>query len=260
MTQKFQRVLGINFFTGDAPELLNLCSEGHFIVAPAAPALAELTINFAYRESVEKSDFAVTDSSLMVILWKVLTGQSLNRISGPGLLRSLLESDQLREPGSSVWIMPSRGESEMNVSYLNKIGIPVTAEDCYVAPHYKKREPVSDLDLLIWIEARKPRYVIINIGGGIQEPLGLYFKENLSYRPSILCVGSAIAFFSGIQAKLPPWVDRFMLGWVSRCLHSPRKFIPRYWGALRLIPIMLKYRGRSVAADVVGSEALVSTV
>jgi hypothetical protein len=40
MVQSFKRVLAINFFTGGTSELLKLCAEGHFIVAPAAPALA----------------------------------------------------------------------------------------------------------------------------------------------------------------------------------------------------------------------------
>jgi N-acetylglucosaminyldiphosphoundecaprenol N-acetyl-beta-D-mannosaminyltransferase len=247
MRQNFQRILGINFFTGDTSELLNLCAEGHFVVAPAASALAELPTSPIYRESVEKSDFAVTDSSFMVILWKLFTGQSLNRISGPQLLRSLLACNELRKEGSSVWIMPSQREMKINLAWLNKNGVPVTAEQCYVAPHYPKGEAISDLELLVWIEGCKPRYIIINIGGGTQEPLGLYLKENLCYRPSIICVGAALAFLSGIQAKIPRWTDKCMLGWLCRCLHSPSKFVPRYWGALRLAPIMAKYRERSTA-------------
>jgi UDP-N-acetyl-D-mannosaminuronic acid transferase (WecB/TagA/CpsF family) len=256
MRQNFQRILGINFFTGDTSELLKLCQAGHFIVAPAAPALAELPNDPIYRESVERSDFAIVDSSFMVILWKLLTGQSLNRIPGPQLLASLLASDQLRSEGSSIWIMPSKGEMEINLAWLNKNGIPVTTEQCYIAPNYPKGEAVSDLQLLVWIEARKPRYIIINIGGGTQEPLGLYLKENLYYRPSIICVGAAIAFFSGIQAKIPRWAHKCMLGWLCRCLHSPVKFVPRYWRALRLAAIMVKYRGRSVATHISRSELL----
>ncbi|MBV8101591.1 MAG: WecB/TagA/CpsF family glycosyltransferase [Verrucomicrobia bacterium] len=245
MVQNFKRVLAINFFTGSTSELLRLCAEGHFIIAPAAPALAELPTDPIYRQSVEKSDFAVTDSSFMVILWRLFTGQKLPRISGPRLLRLLLTSGQLRTEGSSVWIMPSKEEAKINRSWLNRKGIPVAAQECYVAPHYPKGEAVSDPELLSWIETHKPRYVIVNIGGGIQEPLGLYLKENLSYSPSIICVGSAIAFFSGIQASVPPLADRLMLGWLCRCLHSPRKFVPRYWGALRLLPVIAKYRERS---------------
>jgi hypothetical protein len=166
--QKFQRILGINFFAGDASELLKLCAEGYFIVAPAAPALAQLPNDPIYRESVERSDFAIVDSSFMVILWKLFTGQGLNRISGPQLLRSLLASDELRSEGSSVWIMPSEREMKINLAWLNKNGIPVTAKQCYVAPNYPKGEAISDLELLVWIEACKPRYIIINIGGGTQ--------------------------------------------------------------------------------------------
>jgi UDP-N-acetyl-D-mannosaminuronic acid transferase (WecB/TagA/CpsF family) len=244
MTRKFQRILGINFFVGNMPDLLELCSEGNFVVVPAAPALADLPTNEAYREAVEKSDFAITDSAFMVILWKFFTGQRLPRISGLKLLRGLLASAELHKPGSSCWIMPSEHEMEVNIAWLNQNGYQVTAEESYVAPMYP-RGPIADPAILKWIEAHRPPYIIINLGGGVQERLGLYLKENLSYRPSIICVGAAVAFLSGIQASIPTWADAWMLGWLFRCLHAPRKFVPRYWKALQLIAIVARYRERS---------------
>jgi UDP-N-acetyl-D-mannosaminuronic acid transferase (WecB/TagA/CpsF family) len=245
MARKFQRILGINFFVGDWPDLLRLCTEGHFIVVPAAPALAELPANPAYRESVEKCDFAITDSALMVLFWKYLTGESLPRISGLRLLRGLLASDELQKPGSSVWIMPSQVEMEVNLAWLNRHGHPITKDQSYVAPVYTQG-PVSDPALMRWIEERKPQYVIINLGGGVQERLGFYLRNNLSYRPSIICLGAAVAFLTGLQANIPAWADAWMLGWLFRCLHEPTKFIPRYRKALHLIPLLAKYRDRSV--------------
>jgi len=244
-SQAFQRILGINFFVGDMTELLSLCAQGNFIVVPAAPALADLPTNPAYRESVEKSDFAITDSALMVLLWKIYTGQTLTRISGLKLLRGLLADEQLHKPGITYWIMPSEAEKEINLAWLNRNGYPVTPEQTCVAPMYPEG-PISDASILNWIEAQKPPYVVINLGGGVQERLGFYLKENLSYRPSIICIGAAVAFLTGVQAAIPTWADSWRLGWLSRCLHEPRKFIPRYWRALRLIPIMAKYRDRSV--------------
>lgn len=226
--------------------LLKLCAEGHFIVVPAAPALADLKTNSSYRESLEKSDFAITDSIFMVLLWKIFTGQSLARISGLKLLRGLLASDQLHQPGSSLWIMPSEAEREINLDWLNRNGYPVTREESHVAPMYPKG-PISDPEILGWIEARKPPYIIINLGGGVQERLGYYLRQNLSYRPSIICVGAAVAFLTGVQANIPTWADKWGLGWFMRCLHEPRKFIPRYWKALQLIGILAKYRDKSVA-------------
>ncbi len=68
MARQFQRILGINFFVGDMPDLMGLCAEGNFIVMPAAPALTNLPIHAEYRESLEKSDCAITFSALMVLL------------------------------------------------------------------------------------------------------------------------------------------------------------------------------------------------
>jgi len=245
VTKKFQYILGIKFFTGDLAELLDLCP-GQFVVVPAAPALVDLPLDPAYREAVEKSDFAITDSGFMLLVWKVLTGQSLIRISGLKFLRGLLASGQLKPPGGSFWIMPSVAEMETNLAWLNQNGFPVTADDCFVAPLYPTG-PLTDPELLRRIEIKKPPYIIVNLGGGVQERLGYYLKNHLSYQPAIICVGAAIAFITGLQSNIPVWADAFMLGWLFRCLRAPGKFIPRYWKALRLIGLLARYRERSVS-------------
>jgi UDP-N-acetyl-D-mannosaminuronic acid transferase (WecB/TagA/CpsF family) len=246
MPYPFQSILGIKFYIGELPGLLDLCAAGNFIVVPAAPALVDLTTDIDYRNALEKSDLAITDSGYMVVLWKFLTGQSLPRISGLKLLRGLLEGEELKRPGRSFWIMPSAREAAVNLRWLQRHGYSVTGKHCYVAPMYPKGA-ILDPDLLKLIEAQRPSYVMVNIGGGTQEPLGLYLKQNLSYRPSIICVGAAIGFLTGMQAAIPVWADTFMLGWVFRCLHAPKRFTPRIWKGLRLLTILAKYRGRSVA-------------
>ena len=244
MVRQFQFILGIKFFTGDLEGLLEACP-GQFVVVPSGPSLVDLPTDAAYREALEKSDFAITDSGFMLLAWKALTGQRLIRISGLKLLRGLLASEELKQAGASFWIMPSKAEMEINLAWLQHQGFPVTREDCFVAPHYPPG-PLADPELLALIEARQPRYVITNIGGGVQERVGYYLRNQLSYRPAIICVGAAIAFLTGIQANIPTWADAWMLGWYFRCLQAPGKFIPRYWKALRLIPILNKYRERSV--------------
>ena len=245
MTRTFQNILGIKFFTGDLEGLHDLCAQGNFVVVPSAPTLADLPTDAAYREAVEKSDFAITDSGFMVLLWKMVTGQSLTRISGLKLLRGLLDGRELA--GNSFWVMPSVAEMEKNLAWLNRNGCALTPSDCHVAPMYPSG-PITDPDLLRRIEEKKPRYVIITIGGGVQERLGFYLRKNLSPSPTILCIGAAIAFITGGQANIPVWADAFMLGWLFRCLNAPGKFIPRYWKALRLGGILMKHRERSVAA------------
>jgi UDP-N-acetyl-D-mannosaminuronic acid transferase (WecB/TagA/CpsF family) len=84
--------------------------------------------------------------------------------------------------------------------------------------------------------------VIVTIGGGNQERLGLYLKRHLAYRPAIHCIGAAIAFLSGDQVHIPVWADRFYLGWLYRCLSEPKRYVPRYWNARKLLTLMLRYR------------------
>lgn len=245
MTRTFQYILGIRFFTGDFEGLLESCAS-HFVVVPSAPTLVELVADPAYREAMEQSDFAITDSAFMVMLWKIFTGQSLTRISGLKLLRGLLADAKVKTPGASFWVMPSAAEMEINLTWLNAHGFSVTCNDCYVAPLYPSGQ-LTDLELLQCVKQRQPRYILINIGGGVQERLGHYLRKHLPDSPAIICVGAAIAFITGLQANIPVWADAYGLGWFLRCLQAPGKFIPRYWKALRLVVILARYRERSVA-------------
>ena len=88
------------------------------------------------------------------------------------------------------------------------------------------------------IEAHRPKVVMLAIGGGAQERLGLMLRAQLNTPSSIVCLGAAIAFLSGGQARIPLWADRLVLGWLLRLCSSPRKFWRRYWEALDLVGIL----------------------
>jgi exopolysaccharide biosynthesis WecB/TagA/CpsF family protein len=108
---------------------------------------------------------------------------------------------------------------------------------------YAQEEIVDDA-LLAQIERLRPQHVILTLGGGTQERVGLYLKRNLSYRPAIHCVGAAIAFLSGDQVRIPMWADRRYLGWLYRCVSEPRRYVPRYWNARKLLYLLVRYRER----------------
>jgi UDP-N-acetyl-D-mannosaminuronic acid transferase (WecB/TagA/CpsF family) len=113
-------------------------------------------------------------------------------------------------------------------------------EDVYLAPMYGS--VIEDSELLRQLEKRRPSHVVLGLGGGTQERLGFFLKQNLSYSPSIHCIGAAIAFLSGDQVKIPVWVDALGLGWLWRSVSNPRRFVPRYWSARGLAQLILRYR------------------
>lgn len=233
-------ILGVPFFDGTLDELLRRSFSAGLVVVPSAPVLADLPRDRAHREAVSNADLAVIDSGLMVLLWMLLRREKLNRISGLRYLAALIDLPEFRSPGASFWVMPNRSDQKANLAWLQHEGVSVAETSAYLAPYYGPGE-IADQELLQEIEAKQPAFVVLCLGGGVQERLGYYLRQNLSYRPTILCTGAAIAFLSGQQVEIPIWADRLFLGWLARCLWKPRLYIPRYWRALRLTTLLVRF-------------------
>jgi UDP-N-acetyl-D-mannosaminuronic acid transferase (WecB/TagA/CpsF family) len=229
----YRVILGIRFFAGQPADAVRAGLRGGLVVAPAAPLLSTLARDGATLEALVGSDLALTDSGLMVLLWNFLKGDRIRRISGYEYLMLLLREPELRQPGALFWIMPDRTALDMAAGWLARDGIGMGETDFYLAPQYGPG-PISDPALLGLLNARRPRHIVIALGGGVQERLGYYLKQKLAYHPAIHCTGAAIGFLSGNQVRIPAWADRWMLGWLFRC----------YWRAWGLVVLMLKYRER----------------
>jgi exopolysaccharide biosynthesis WecB/TagA/CpsF family protein len=216
--------------------------KGGLVLAPSGPGLGvDLVKSPAYRNAVAAADLVLIDSGALVLFWRLFTGEWLQRNSGLMFLRAVLAQPGLKRQGTVFWVMPSEAEQRRNLAWLATQGFSITADDCYVAPVYGTGE-IADEVLMRKIEARRPQVVMVAIGGGVQEQLGHFLRQRLSYRPGIFCLGAAIAFLSGGQARIPPWADALMLGWLLRILYSPRRYAKRYWEAWALFPLLWRYR------------------
>lgn len=234
-------VLGVKFFVGSLDDAVEFIAEGGLLTAPSGIGMAaDLVQSPAYRRALGASDLVLTDSGLLVTMWHLRTGRRLPRHSGLKFLRRWFERPEMREPGTACWVMPSAGDAERARVWLNEMGVPAAPEDFYVAPWYGEGE-IVDERLRAHVEARRPALVYLGIGGGVQERLGCYLRETLSYRPTILCLGAALAFLTGAQVAIPVWVDRARLGWLWRVGSHPRRFAGRYFRALRLVWLVLRH-------------------
>jgi UDP-N-acetyl-D-mannosaminuronic acid transferase (WecB/TagA/CpsF family) len=234
------KILGVDFFLGTAQQAVDRMGGGGLLVVPAAPAFKEVETNASYREALLSADMAIADSAFMVLSWNYLQRDSISRLSGLEYLRELIGRAEVRRPGGCVWIMANDVSARRNLEWLSTKGIHVPTDCVYVSPIYGRQ--VVDPQLLEVIERLHPRHVIVTIGGGTQERLGLYLKHNLSYLPAIHCIGAAISFLSGDQVNIPVWADRFYLGWLFRTIAEPRRHIPRYWKARKLFTLIQRYR------------------
>jgi UDP-N-acetyl-D-mannosaminuronic acid transferase (WecB/TagA/CpsF family) len=226
-------ILGIKFFAGRARDAVALGLKGGLVVAPAAPALVNLPKDEHYRFAVSSADVAITDSSLMVILWNLTRRDNIPRVSGLEYLTVLLQTFRDSNDQHPFFVMPSREAAVRTLTWLKGHGIQCADSHCYVAPFYATGE-VEDPKLLALLEELRPTQIIIGLGGGTQEKLGLFLRRRLSYAPGIHCIGAAIGFLTGDQVRIPMWADRFYFGWLFRCLYKPTSYIPRYWRARKL--------------------------
>lgn len=237
-----RRILGLNFCVGDCDSAARLAvTDGGLFIFPSAPVLLELCTNQEYARAARRADYVLTDSGLMVLIWKLLTGENLPRVSGLAFLRALLQSVEGRNASSQLWVMPSLQAARRCQRFLIGLGCCVTLENFYIASHYPEG-PVHDQDLLAFVNERRPFQIFISIGGGTQERVGLFLREHLNYRASIHCIGAAIGFLTGDQVAIPAWADRCRLGWMFRCCSNPRRFVPRYVRSFGLVWLLWKHR------------------
>src|SRR5438270_1895426 len=134
-----KRALGIDCFDGTAAEAVAYVSKyGGLVVAPGAPSLVALQHDADYRDAIADADLAIADSGWMVLFWKLLRREQIARISGLAFSKALLASDDVRIPGNVFWILPSEKAKAKSLDFARRSLIPITIDDCYVAPDYNR--------------------------------------------------------------------------------------------------------------------------
>jgi exopolysaccharide biosynthesis WecB/TagA/CpsF family protein len=228
------------FFNGSARDAVERARhDGGLVVIPAAPALIKLNYDQDYRLALQRADLVLADSGLLTLLWWLVGGGRLKKISGISYLKCLLADSEIPKKEKLFLVVSSDAAKCKAIDWLRERGFPIDPDDSHVAGAAAHEQEHA---LLFEIEKRRPQHVIIALGGTGQEKLGLYLRDFLLYRPSIHCVGAALGFLTGIEHPIPDWVERCNLGWLSRLVSQPRMLLPRLGIAFILAGMVFKYR------------------
>ena len=231
----FLKIKFSNYKLKDFNKLIN--KRGLFLF-PSGPGLSTIKNNKKYCNALQQADVNFFDSGYFVLLLRYLKNIKVNKFSGYLFIKYFLE--YLKKNKIKVLsIDPNKIISTSVEKLLLKKIINKKLLINYIAPIYDKYE-IIDIKLLKIIKRTKPRFVLINIAGGTQEILGLYLKKNLNYKPTILCTGAAITFFTGDQSPISSFLDNIYLGWFTRILYNPKLFLLRYVKTFKLIFILQK--------------------
>ena len=185
---------GIKFYNYNFDKLFSIINEGGYLVAPAASALTNISEDKTYHQSLIHSDVAIFDSGFFCILLRIFKQKKVSKFSGYLFLKNFLNLS-FADDVKFLTIDPTKEDGEANISYLNSKNI-INLKS-YVAPQYNGKKIVDNY-LIDEIKKFQPRYIIINLGGGVQESLALYIRKNINSKISILCTGAAIGFFKKV--------------------------------------------------------------
>ena len=231
---KYKNITFNNLSEKDFSNLMN--SKGLFTF-PAAPPLATLELNSEYHKSLIESDYVFFDSGYFVLLLRYLKGIKVKKFSGYKFLKLLFNFLKLNQESKIFLVDPSSKTSDNNFKYFENLGCKHIKR--YVAPIYDTIS-IKDVALLNEIREFQPDFIIINLGGGVQEVLGNFLKNSINFKSKIICTGGAISYFTRDQAPINDTIDKMYLGWFFRLLLNPSIFIPRLFKALPLFFKILK--------------------
>ena len=228
---KILNFYGIKFYNWEFKKILKRINSGGYLVAPAASALSQIHKDKIYYDSIKKSSCAIFDSGFFCVLLRLFGVYNATKLSGFLFLKYILKEKSIKKKkilliNSSI-LQEEKNKELMNINKFKKIL-------SYKSPFYRSNK-IVDLKIIDYIQKKKPSYVIINIGGGKQEPLALYIKKNIKFKISILCLGGAIDFITGIQAPINELIDKLYLGWLLRIIFNLKIFFLRVFNSLYLI-------------------------
>ena len=227
---------GINFFNINKYQFKNLLKPG-LLVFPSGPGLASINKDFVYLKSLQDANIVFFDSGFFVLLLRLFKNIKVYKFSGYKFIKLFINYLKSQNYKSLFIIESDTDSAKVNKLYLKRHGIFLQGQ--YIAPIYKRGSYIKDVILIRKLKKIKPSYILINLGGGVQEILGSYIKNKISYKPTIICTGAALSFLTKKQAPVNDWIDKFYLGWLLRCIYNPIVFIPRYLSALKLIRLTL---------------------
>ena len=228
----------IKFINLSKKDFTKIIKKSGLFVFPSGPGLATINEKKQYLKSLRNSDFVFFDSGYFVLLLRIFKNISVKKFSGYLFLKLLFNQFKKNKNIKILSVDPNSELSTNNKLFFTNLGIPRNKLFNYISPIYNELK-IKDKKLLEIANNLKPDFIILNLGGGVQEILGFYLKKNLKKKTKIICTGAAISFFTKDQAPINQIFDKFFLGWLIRILFKPSVFLPRYLKSFKLFQIVL---------------------
>ena len=167
------------------------------------------------------ADLCVCDSRVLSRLAR-LHGLDLPVVPGSDLTQRLL--DRVVRPGDRIAVVG--GDSDLLAALQAQYPGVVFAQ--HLSPMGLLRNAAAREKAAAFVAAQRPRFTFIAVGSPQQELIAAEIKAQPGATGMALCIGAALEFVTGQQARAPRILQRLGLEWAHRLASAPTRMWKRY--------------------------------
>jgi exopolysaccharide biosynthesis WecB/TagA/CpsF family protein len=243
-----QQLLGIGFDCIDLDQTLaklrsvTARSPFSYLITPNVDHLVRLQSsvgeveNEAVLAAYMGADLCVCDSRVLARLARLL-GVKLTVVPGSDVTARLFA--EVIEKGDRIAVIG--GDLEMSKALRSSY--PALDIVQHIPPMGLRTNKPAMEDAALFAVSSRARFILLAIGSPQQELLAHRISQQPGASGFALCIGAAVEFVTGRQARAPAWLQRLSLEWSYRLLQEPRRLWRRYLvDGPRIVPLLIRWR------------------
>lgn len=173
------------------------------------------------RRIYAEADLCVCDSRVLSRLAR-MQGLRLPVVPGSDLTQYLLDhvvqaGDRIAIVGGEAPLLPALQAAYPGIDFVQ-----------HIPPMGLVRNPVARQAAAAFIAAHRPRFSFIAVGSPQQELIAAETRQQPGATGMALCIGAALEFATGQQARAPRLIQTLGLEWAHRLGSAPRRMWRRY--------------------------------
>ena len=198
--------------------------ESRTVAAACVHMVMEAYDERAYREIVNSCDMVTPDGMPLVWLQRARGIRTASRVYGPNLTLHLLEAAHRQKiPIGFYGGSPQALDGLLDVVQRVYANAPIVYA---CAPPFRPLDQLEQAQVVEDIRASGARIVFVGLGCPKQERWIAAHRGQI--QATMIAVGAAFDFISGIKPQAPRWMQKSGLEWVFRMLTEPRRLTGRY--------------------------------
>lgn len=179
-----------------------------------------------FQEALLKSGALIPDGASMILAFKFLRGEKIERTAGWDLFQ--YEMNRLNAKGGVCFFLGSSEKTLALVRKKAKLVFPNIKVETY-SPPYKPEFTLEENQAMIKVvNEANPDLLWIGMTAPKQEKWAYAHFKDLDVHCHIGTIGAVFDFFAGTVERAPLWWQSHGLEWLYRLLKEPKRMWRRY--------------------------------